>query len=312
MFKKKTPTESDSNRQPQRNLPTRQNIYTYYKSRSFREEKPVRQTFDTLNVQRDNQPRQQYLLQRKFKVSLIVILLLGLLIYDLILSSVVTISTINLTKISDIYMHPTVMYQQATEKLLRKSIANRTKITINTTKIDDELLQEFPELASVSVQVPIFGSRLKVVISPVYPAIIVNDQTNQHFLIGPNGVTLRPVAANFIPNLSLPVVTDQTALLAQVGKQVLAPSDINFIITISAQLMAHKIGIQSMILPVASRELDVYINGQPYFVKFNLADSSSMDVQIGTYFATLNYLTSNHVTPTQYIDTRIAGRVFYK
>ena len=59
MFKKKTPAELDSNRQPQRNLPERQNIYTYYKSRSYRENKPVRQTFDTLGVvQRNNRPKQ--------------------------------------------------------------------------------------------------------------------------------------------------------------------------------------------------------------------------------------------------------------
>ena len=110
----------------------------------------------------------------------------------------------------------------------------------------------------------------------------------------------------------MPIVNDQTALLAQVGKQVLAPSDVNFILTVAAQFKAHKIGIQSMVLPVASRELDVYITGQSYFVKFNLADPSTTNVQIGTYFATLNYLASNHITPTQYIDARILGRVFYK
>ena len=88
-------------------------------------------------------------------------MLLGLLVYDLILSSTVNISTINLTRISGIYMHPTITYKQAAENLLSKSIANRTKATINTTKIDNELLQEFPELSTVSVQVPLIGSKLK-------------------------------------------------------------------------------------------------------------------------------------------------------
>ena len=312
MFKKKKLIVPDSSRKPQLSLPGRQNIYTYYKSRSFREEKPIRQTFDTLGIQHDIQPKKQFLIQRKVKFSIILILLLGLLIYNLILSSTVSVSTINLSKISGIYMHPTSMYLHAAENLLSTSIANRTKVTINTTKIDNGLLQEFPELASVSVQVPLIGSKLTVVVSPVYPAIILNDQSGLHFLVGQTCKTLRPIASDYVKDFSIPSVNDQTALQAQIGKQVVAQTDISFIELVTAQFQAHKINIQSMALPSTLRELDVYLTGVPYFVKFNLADFANVNLQIGTFLATRNYLISNHITPTQYVDARMSGRVFYK
>ncbi len=314
MPKKKNPNELEANRSPLRSLPGRQNIYTYYKSRSYREDSPTRQTFDTLSEHQVVQPKiqNQNHIQRKVKATIVFAILVGLLIYDLLLSSTVSITTIGATRITGIYMHPLQAYKQTADELLSKSISSRTKLTINTTKIDSEMLQAYPELSNVSVQVPLIGGKLAVAITPVYPALILNDQTNQHFLIGPTGNTLRAITSNYISDFAVPVVNDQTALLAQIGKQVLAQSDTNFIQNVSDQLKVHGLKIQSMSLPAASRELDVYLTGQPYFIKFDLADPGTADIQIGTFLATRNYLVKNQIVPSQYVDARVPGRVFYK
>ena len=67
-----------------------------------------------------------------------------------------------------------------------------------------------------------------------------------------------------------------------------------------------------MTLPAQSRELDVYISGDPYYIKFNLEDNTDADQQIGTYFATRQYLINNKITPSQYIDAMVVGRVYYQ
>jgi hypothetical protein len=67
-----------------------------------------------------------------------------------------------------------------------------------------------------------------------------------------------------------------------------------------------------MILPAASRELDIHLTGLPYFVKFNLNDNADAKQQVGTFLATRKYLTTHNITPTQYVDARVLGRVYYK
>jgi len=313
MFTKKKLTEPEPYRTPPRNLPGRQNIYTYYKSRSIRDEDQSRQSLDSLKEQRDVQFKKNYFrIQRSTKAVVVFCLLVILLIIDLILSSSVNIDITNQSSVSGIYMRPVIEYQKEAEKLLKTSLANRTKATVNTTKIEENMLQQFPELANVSIRVPLVGSRLTIVISPVSPAIILSDQSGLHFLVGQTGKTLRPIASDFTKYFSIPSVNDQTALHAQIGKQVVAQSDIGFIELVAAQFRAHKVNIQYMSLPSTTRELDVYLSGAPYFVKFNLADYADADIQIGTYLVTRNYLISNHIMPSQYVDARIPGRVFYK
>jgi hypothetical protein len=313
MFTKKKSTESEPYRTPLRDLPGRQNIYTYYKSRSIRDEDQSRQSLDSLKEQRNIQLKKNHFrIQRSTKAGVVFCLLIVLLITDLILSSSVNVEIINQSGVSGIYMRPEIVYQQVAENLLKASIANRTKATVDTTKIEGGMLNQFPELANVSIRVPLIGSRLTIVISPVSPAIILNDQSGLHFLVGQTGKTLRPIASDYVKDFSIPSVNDQTALQAQIGKQVVAQTDISFIELVTAQFQAHKINIQSMALPSTLRELDVYLTGLPYFVKFNLADFANVNLQIGTFLATRNYLISNHITPTQYVDARIPSRVFYK
>jgi hypothetical protein len=313
MFTKKKSTEPEPYRTPSRDLPGRQNIYTYYKSRSIKDENQSRQSLDSLKEQRDIKlKKNNFRIQRSTKAAAVLCLIMVLLIADLILSNSVNIDITNQSEVSGIYMRPVNIYQQAADKLLRASIANRIKATVNTTKIEEDMLQQFPELANVSIRMPLIGTKLTIVISPVSPAIILNDQSGLHFLVGQTGKTLRPIANSYIKDFSIPTVNDQTALQAQIGKQVVTQTDVSFIELITAQFQAHKINIQSMALLGISRELDVYLTGTPYFVKFNLTDFSNANLQIGTYLATRNFLIDNHITPTQYVDTRIPDRVFYK
>jgi hypothetical protein len=312
MFKKKKSAETDPYRTSLRSLPERQNVYTYYKSRSFKEE-PARQSLSGLGEKHVIQQKEKHFsVQRNVKVGIVVVILLVLFALDIRLSTSVNVQITGTTRVSGIYMHPTALYQSEVDKLTNVSFGNKFKITINTSKIESGMLQQFPELANVSIKVPLIGSKITVVVSPVLPAIILNDQKNQHFLVGPYGKTLRAVMPDSLADFSIPIVNDQTALQAQIGKSVITQSDTNFILTVSAQFQAHQIKIQSMTLPITSRELDVYLVGLPYYVKFNLADYVSINQQIGTYFATRNYLIKNNIIPTQYIDARSQGRVFYK
>ena len=193
MFKKKKSDETDPYRTPLRSLPERQNIYTYYKSRSFKEE-PARQSLSGLGEKHIIQNKEEHFsVQRNVKVGIVLVILLVLFALDIRLSASVNVQITGTTRDSGLYMHPTTLYQSEANKLINASFGNKFKVTINTSKIERGMLQQFPELANVSIKVPLIGSKITVVINPVLPAIILNDQNNQHYLIGPTGKTLRAI-----------------------------------------------------------------------------------------------------------------------
>jgi hypothetical protein len=106
-------------------------------------------------------------------------------------------------------------------------------------------------------------------------------------------------------------VTDKSGFRVEPEKQALSSADVGFIRTVKAQLAARHVGISSMDLPAGTSELDVHINGDPYFVKFNL-ESGTARQQSGTFLATRAELKRRHSVPAQYIDVRVDGRAYYK
>jgi hypothetical protein len=86
-----------------------------------------------------------------------------------------------------------------------------------------------------------------------------------------------------------------------------------FIVSVVQQVKAHNIDISSLTLPSGTSELDMRLNNQPYFVKFNMhAGLASARQQAGTFIAVKNRLESQGIAPSQYIDVRVDGRAYYQ
>ncbi len=219
------------------------------------------------------------------------------------------IQTLTSSKTSTALLRSRAEYQAAADKLLASSILNRNKITINAGHISRQMTDKFPELTSASVTIPLIGHRPTIYVQPAEASLVVAANSGA-FVVDQNGRALMP-SANLPTAQKLPQVVDQSGLAVRTGHQVLAPSDVTFVQIVLAELAAKHIGVSSMVLPPASRELDVYIAGQPYFVKFNLENNNARQ-QAGTYLATIAQLGRGHVTPAHYIDVRVDGRAYYQ
>ena len=309
MFNKKTQSIS-TKRQRTEKLSPRTKNYSYYESRSNSENKDRIHPDDRRQVELKNQNKRRPWYIRAANTLLILIILVFI-AYDLLLSTnpklVITGST-NTTKLFSVSQ---AKYQAAADKLFADSISSRSKITINTSAISKDLEKEFPELSSVSISLPVIGHQPVITLVPAQPAIIVTSQGETgSFLIATNGSVL---ASNTVwPKNTLPKVVDETGINYAIGQTTISPADISFIDLISSQFKAKSILLTSMTLPPQSRELDVYISGESYFIKFNLEDSTDALQQIGTYFATRQYLINNQITPLKYVDAMVVGRVYYQ
>ena len=210
------------------------------------------------------------------------------------------------------FLHSNATYEHAAQILFNSSLLNGNKITVNTAEVVKQLEAEFPELSDASVTLPLIGHRPIVYISPATPTLMLVTNTQQSFIIDQNGKAL--IEANklaSVGDLKLPTVNDQSGIVVKPDEVVLPSANISFIQTIGQQLTAQHFTVSSYVLPAAANELDVHLQGQPYFVKFNMYTNDAKQ-QAGTFIATAQYLSSKQVTPGQYIDVRVDGRAYYK
>lgn len=205
--------------------------------------------------------------------------------------------------------HNQLSYQAATSQLLKSSLFNQNKLTVNTAKISQHLLDQYPELASANLALPLLSHRPVLYVSYTEPAIILHNPSGS-FVLSSDGKVLTPTTAEAI-NLALPSVTDKSGFKLALKQQVLTSRDVSFIRAVVAGLKSKSISVSDLTLPPLANELDVAIAGQPYFVKFNLHAEQAKQ-QIGTFLAVRQHLTGESITPSSYIDVRVDGRAYYK
>lgn len=200
-------------------------------------------------------------------------------------------------------------YQASANRLLAASIWNRSKLTINTDKLAQQLRNQFPELASVSVTVPLLTQQPLIYVEPAQPVLVLIVKNNDGFVVDNNG---RAVARNVnFQSGGLVQLHDQSGLKIQLNQQALPASYVRFMQVILAELAAKQIVVAGMVLPAATSELDVQIAGQPYFIKFNL-QSTNPRGQAGTFLAAIAGLKRQGITPAKYVDVRVDGRAYYQ
>lgn len=244
------------------------------------------------------------------------VLLLAVVLYQLQLSS--TPKVVSLVPASDApFLRDGRVYQEAATKLISNTPTNRNKLTINTTAISSQLREQFPELQSVTVGLPLIGDTPTIYLRPADPALVLVTD-NETFIVDQQGRALSTMTSEAqLTRLKVPTVTDNSKLNFELGDQALSRSVTTFIQTVARQHRAHKADIRAMILPAGSSELDVYPAGKPYFIKYNVhtatADAEkAATLQAGTYEAVRRHLEAKNQTPDQYVDVRLPGRAYYK
>lgn len=245
------------------------------------------------------------------------LIILAIVIVAAVIKNLTITATPNIIPLSSggnqYFLHGLSTYSQATASILRQSIWNNNKLTINTDAVAQKLKQLFPELSSVSVVLPILGQRPEVYIQPNQPALILHTTDNGSYVLDQNGTAL--IATQQLPKqykATLIVVNDQSGLKVAVGKQALTSDNVSFIQQVVLQLSVHKVVIKTLILPSAASELDATVVNQPYYVKFNMhASVQDARQQAGTFIAAEHYLAGQHIVPSSYIDVRSDNRAYY-
>lgn len=196
-------------------------------------------------------------------------------------------------------------YARAANTLLRGSFLNRSKLTLNSNGIASSLQKQFPELTSVVVTVPLVGNRPVIYVDPSKPAFAV-ETAGGSYSMDAKGYILARLSSS---PASLTVLKETSSRTPRPGTQYLSSSTVSFCSTVSYELKQAGIPVAYLNLPAAAPyELDAYVSGKPFYIRFNIEDDAMQ--QSGAAVATLQQLGAN--TPGQYLDVRVSERVYYK
>ena len=309
LSKRRTPEEDFGRRRPIRTEQSQGRVFSYYANRSANETNLGRGNLEEV-------PKRHSSKYVRFMGGLpklgIVVLVFVVVVSQLVLTTHPKLVILSSTSNSDLFLQSTSVYQNAADKLFSQSLGNQNKLTVDAGGISDKLKSMFPELSDVSVALPVVGSQPTVYLQPAEPTFILSANGNS-YVIDNTGRALAYAQSMPAQNrASLPQVVDQSGLQPQVGKQVLSSTSITFIQTVLSQLKAQHVSVSKIVLPSGSFEVDMYIAGKPYFVKFNMHDTGGALQQAGAYIAVAQDLAGKNIAPSQYIDVRIDGRAYYK
>jgi len=205
-------------------------------------------------------------------------------------------------------LHPKSYYEDQASKILNQSLLNHSKLTINTIAFKADLLKQLPDVSDVSISIPLVGRKPVVGLSMTQPLFLLKT-TSGSYVVGSNGVVLantRDIDIAVIEGLR--TLQEDAPVPVTVGKAVVTTGDIAFIQTIITELERVNLTVSDLILPLGANELQVRIQGLPYFVKFSLG--GEVKQQVGAFIAVKNTLGTD--VPQEYIDVRIGERAYVK
>jgi hypothetical protein len=208
------------------------------------------------------------------------------------------------------YLQPNQVYAAAADSILKHTVWDRSKVTVDADGLSQQMLQQFPELTNVSVTMPLLAHQPIVYIQAPQPALTLNT-ANGTYIIGNSGKALARLTTSAAGPAELPYLIDQSGLNVKLHQQAMSTGDVEFIQAVVAQLAAKGFTVSTLTLPATSREVDAHVEGQPYFIKFNLQDNDPAG-EAGTFFATIASLKKQNITPAQYVDVRVDGRAYYQ
>lgn len=310
MFRKRPAKDTErSFRTPPPRASGRSNVFSYYGSRGDASEGYERTRMRSAEVTLDmrEQTTRQWL--RSIPVVLTGVVLVVCLGYNLFVSTNPRIILIG-DVAEQALLQDREVYNAAVRRTLSHSVFNRSKLTFQTDKVRQSIEQEFPELESVRVSLPLMGIKPVIHIEPATPAVVLVASDGASSVLDGSGRVISMDVGRVPQNESIAVVNDRSGLETVVGAQLLPRSNIEFIQSFLYQMREKKHVVESLTLPAGVQELEVRLRGSAYVVRVSLREDARQ--QAGALIATIEYLRDARVQPKRYIDLRVGERIFYR
>lgn len=258
--------------------------------------------FATPNPRTDySLPRQQLRL-RRYVTLVVVVAAASLLFYSLFFSHFFKINRIIVrdnkpASVSDI--------TSQTNQLLNSSLLGRNILFMNSGALAKNLAAKNYQFVSVVARKHYLHTVEIVVVERA--SSLLWQSGNTIYVLSQDGRAIEQ-ANGQKPNSQLSVIHDDANLPVKLGDTVVPTRFIDFVRQVLQLLPKQGLKAQSLSVPVTTNELYVQTSGG-YIIKFDT--NRVVEEQLSDLAATLATLKSQKKQPQEYIDLRVAGKVFY-
>lgn len=203
-------------------------------------------------------------------------------------------------------------YQQIVADALAESVQNTLKLSLRSDEVEEFIKEKLPEAYSVAVYAPLFGRNPEVIITTAAPFATVLQDSSPSIVMSDRGRLVQDIAKTNIDFTKLPTITNKTGTTLQPGDQLFKPEEMTALGGLQFQYTKgdSQIAPVAYILPPAPRE--IHVQEGTYIAKFSLQQDSPIAQQFGALRAVQGQLQQQGRTPTEYIDVRLASKVFIK
>ena len=201
-------------------------------------------------------------------------------------------------------------YVAASQDILKRNIADKSKITIDSAGFSREMKQRFPELSDVAITLPLMGRRPVVEVVASQPVLRISSQGQTYLLDAGGKALIKQTDASNIAQTRLFEVKDQSNLPLDVGKGALPKESVTFITTFINQLVQTGLAPSEISLPAKASELQVRLKDASYYLKASVMTDPR--VAAGQFLAVKKRLEAEGKKPSEYIDVRIEEKVYVK
>lgn len=202
-------------------------------------------------------------------------------------------------------------YETGIDEQLKGSIFYRNKLTFDSSKLRDDIKQEFPEVNEVDINISPLRHMPIIEITLAKPTarLVTTDKT---YILDDEGRALfeQKDASDSLDTDSLLTISDDSGQDITLGKPALTQAQIGFIREVIGQTGSKKLHPVSLSLSSGGTALDVRFKEFDYFVKFSfMADPRQSS---GAFIALYRQLQRDGAQPSQYVDLRIPEKAFIK
>lgn len=206
-------------------------------------------------------------------------------------------------------------YSEAIEAMFSSSVLNKSKFTLSSTKLEQQIKEKFPEVDHAVAVIPLAGRQLQVGLKLSKPlARLQQNGSNTQAVLSSSGVVLDVEDASYIntyfsklPIVSIPNINFKT------GDAILTSDEVALVDLLIAEFdgsEAYRYKVVSIEFDIQKREIRVKFEGVDFYAK--LTPERQSREQIGALVVSVKNLLEQGKLPKSYIDVRVEDRVFIK
>lgn len=238
---------------------------------------------------------------KKYLRPIVILSIVLVIIYLVFFSKVFHVSEI---KVEGKTTLPASEIISQTYMAIDSSVMGKNILFLNTNHVADYISNQNYQFSEVRVERD-FITGLKVIVKEKQPSIIWQTGASS-YVLSDDGRAITDSHSNYS---DLPTIKDSANLPVKLGDKVAPANFVKFVLDMLKGLNDRGIAVVDMEVPETTSEIYARTN-KNYLIKFDT--NRDIHSQLSSLDSVIKTISSQNKKPSEYIDLRIEGRVFYK